>query len=191
MKCSIRQVKLEGGKRGIAALELALILPVLMILAFGIIDFGRLIHARLIITNVSREGGSLASRDINSGNDLLTMLQVSGSPLDLKGSGKIYISQITAGATAGAPKPVSASQIYGGSLAIGSSIGNGQSNLGLSGEIYNHLVFKPANKTSDISGVTVVEVYYKYLPVTPLPNFIANILVGDGGGKIISSKSVF
>ncbi len=171
-------------------MELALILPVLMILTFGVIDFGRLIHARLIITNVSREGGSLASRDILAGNDLLPMLQSSGSPLDLKGSGKIYISQIREG-TKAAPNPVIDSQVSGGSLAIGSSIGTGQPNLGLSGAIYNHLVFKPANQAADISGVTVVEVYYKYLPVTPLPNFIANILLEDGGGKIIRSKSVF
>ncbi len=59
-------------------IEFCLILPVLLVLVFAIIDFGRLIHARLIITNVTREGGNLASRDIKSGNDLITMLQVVG-----------------------------------------------------------------------------------------------------------------
>ncbi len=33
-------------EKGIAAVELALILPVLCIMAFGIIDFGRLIQAQ-------------------------------------------------------------------------------------------------------------------------------------------------
>ncbi len=43
--------------RGTAMVEFALILPVLLVLGFAIVDFGLLIQARLIITNVAREGG--------------------------------------------------------------------------------------------------------------------------------------
>jgi hypothetical protein len=184
--------KLNMGKKGIAALELALILPILLVLVFGIIDFGRLIRARLIVTNVSREGGSLASRAVSSGNDLLSMLQSSGTPLDLNGLGKIYVSKIKAG-TSTTPNPSIDSQVSKGNLAVSSGIRNGLPGLGLSDALYQHLRFEgPPQNTSDIAEVWVVEVYYKYKPITPLPNFITGILVTPGyDGMIIGSKSVF
>jgi len=191
MSYSIPKLRWEGRDKGIATLELAFILPILVIMVFGVIDLGGLIHARLIITNVSREGGSLASRDIKVGSDLLTMLMASGTPLDLNTWGRIYISAISAGASADAPNPVISTQINQGNLAVNSAIRTNQPYLGLTSDIFNHLVFKPANQTSDISGVTVVEVFYIYRPITPLPNFIQNILLDNGAGKIIGSKAVF
>lgn len=41
---------------GIAALEFALILPFLLILIFGIIEFSFLLYDKQVITNASREG---------------------------------------------------------------------------------------------------------------------------------------
>jgi hypothetical protein len=166
-------------------------------MVFGVIDFGRLIQARLIVTNVSREGGSLASRGINSGNDLLSMLQSSGAPLDLNGLGRIYVSKIKAGTSITAPDPhpdpyIDPNSLWSaGNLGVSSVIG-GQSYLGLSPALYNHLVLNAGNQTSDIAELWVVEVYYKYKPITPLPQFIQNILITPGyDGMIIGSKSVF
>ena len=188
---------LNMGKKGIAALELALILPILLILVFGIIDFGRLIQARLIVTNVSREGGSLASRSVSSPNDvlnILTMLQASGTPLDLNGSGRIYVSRIRAGTSISNPNPYIDTSLSKsrGSLVYPSRIGGGPP-LGLSEALYQHLEFEgPPQNTSDIAEIWVVEVYYKYKPITPLPKFIENILITPGyDGSIIGSKSVF
>jgi hypothetical protein len=187
--------KLKMGKKGIAALELALILPILLMLVFGIIDFGRLIRARLIVTNVSREGGSLVSRSFKSGDDLLTMLQSSGAPLDLNGLGNIYISRIGAGTSLGSPDPYIDLQrsVSKGNLSVSSQIQTNVTNLGLSAALYQHLRFEgPPQNTSDIAEVWVVEVYYKYEPITPLPRFIQNILIKPGyDGLIIGSKSVF
>jgi Flp pilus assembly protein TadG len=42
--------------RGAAAVELAFVLPVLLLIAFGMIDFGRLLHARITLTEAAREG---------------------------------------------------------------------------------------------------------------------------------------
>lgn len=44
------------GQRGSAALEFAIILPLLITLVFGIIDVGLLLYNKQIITNASREG---------------------------------------------------------------------------------------------------------------------------------------
>jgi TadE-like protein len=187
--------KSKAGEGGAAAVELAVILPTLLVMVFGVVDLGRLIQARLIVTNVSREGGSLVSRGFSSGTDLLNMLQSSGAPLDLNGSGKIYVSKIKAGTSINAPNPtvdplVSVSK---GGLSVSSKIGDAQPNLGLSSALYDHLTFEgPPQNASDIQEVWVVEVYYNYRPITPLPKFIKNILITPGyDGNIIESKSVF
>jgi hypothetical protein len=181
--------------KGAALIEFCLILPVLLVLVFAIIDFGRLIHARLIITNVTREGGNLASRDIKSGTDLIAMLQSSASPLNLVSSGRICISNIEAG-NVGRTAPIISTQhppVCSGSLTAASGAASGinssAKNLGLTSVIYNHLVFNTVNQASDINGVTVVETFYRFTPITPLPSFITNLWTG--AGAIIGSRAVF
>uniref|UniRef100_A0A7C1J7Q0 Pilus assembly protein n=1 Tax=Ammonifex degensii TaxID=42838 RepID=A0A7C1J7Q0_9THEO len=48
-------------ERGQATVELALVLPVLILILFGIMEFGRLFSAYLVITNAAREGARLAA----------------------------------------------------------------------------------------------------------------------------------
>jgi Flp pilus assembly protein TadG len=181
------------GNKGASLLELALLLPILVVLAFGVIDFGHLIHARLVVTNVSREGGSLASRDIKSGTDLIAMLQSSATPFDLQNQGKIYIYKIKAGDSAADPLPYIDSKFSGGAYSASSSItGNvGDTPTGLSTTLFNHLRYNSANKTSDISEISVVEVFYLYTPITPLPRFITNLVLPTSTGIPIGSKAIF
>jgi Flp pilus assembly protein TadG len=47
--------------RGAAAVEFALLLPVLLFLVFGIIDFGRALNAQITLTQAAREGARLAA----------------------------------------------------------------------------------------------------------------------------------
>ena len=44
---------------GAAAVEFALMLPLLLLLVFGIIDFGRALNAQITITQAAREGARL------------------------------------------------------------------------------------------------------------------------------------
>ena len=44
------------GQKGAAAVEFAIILPVLILLLFGAIEFGLLLYNQQVITNASREG---------------------------------------------------------------------------------------------------------------------------------------
>ena len=48
-------MRLRGTDRGAAAVELALVLPILMLLLCGIIDFGRAYNARITLSNAARE----------------------------------------------------------------------------------------------------------------------------------------
>ncbi|TFD19264.1 TadE/TadG family type IV pilus assembly protein [Cryobacterium sp. TMS1-13-1] len=45
-----------AGERGAVAVEFALLLPVLVLLVFGIFEFGRVYNAQISITNAAREG---------------------------------------------------------------------------------------------------------------------------------------
>ena len=185
------------GERGIAALELAIILPVMLIIVFAIVDFGRLFNARLEITNIAREGGSLASRDIKSAANIITYLQIGASDLDLAKSGKIYVWKIKGGQNATAPNPAidTANSAKAGNLLVDSSVQNSNGDnayqFGFSDTFYAHLVFNTTNQMSDITEATVVEVFYRYTPISPISNFIPGLMTGDSGGKIISSKAVF
>ena len=51
----------KDGERGAAAVEFALVLPILLLLVFGIIDFGRALNAQLTLTQAAREGVRLAA----------------------------------------------------------------------------------------------------------------------------------
>lgn len=50
-----------GSERGATAVEFALVLPLLLIIVFGIIDFGRAINAQITITQAAREGARVDS----------------------------------------------------------------------------------------------------------------------------------
>jgi len=47
--------------RGAAAIEFALVLPFLLLIIFGTIDFGRAINAQIVLTEAAREGARLAA----------------------------------------------------------------------------------------------------------------------------------
>lgn len=57
----IRLIKKINNKKGQALLEMALVLPIILLLIFGIIEFGRIYNAYLIINNASREGARHAA----------------------------------------------------------------------------------------------------------------------------------
>jgi Flp pilus assembly protein TadG len=57
-------------EKGASAVEFALVLPVLIVILFGIIEFGFIIYDKAVITNASREGartGIVYRQDVSSG----------------------------------------------------------------------------------------------------------------------------
>ena len=44
------------GQEGVQAIEMALVLPILLVLLFGIVDFGLALYTKEVLANASREG---------------------------------------------------------------------------------------------------------------------------------------
>jgi Flp pilus assembly protein TadG len=51
----------KASDRGSVAVEFALVLPALLLILFGIIDFGRALNAQISLTGAAREGARLAA----------------------------------------------------------------------------------------------------------------------------------
>ncbi len=51
----------DARDRGAAAVEFALLLPMLLLLVCGIVDFGRALNAQITLTQAAREGARLAA----------------------------------------------------------------------------------------------------------------------------------
>jgi hypothetical protein len=51
----------RGASHGVAAVEFGLLLPVLLLILFGIINFGLLFYDQAVVTNAAREGARWAA----------------------------------------------------------------------------------------------------------------------------------
>lgn len=58
---SIRRDRRAGGDRGAAAVEFALVMPLLLLVVFGIVDFGRAYNMQIALTSAAREGVRVAA----------------------------------------------------------------------------------------------------------------------------------
>src|SRR5688572_16139706 len=70
--------------RGHGAVEFALLLPLLLLIAFGVLDLGRILHASITITNAAREGVRHAMQypDDTAGTEAAVIAEAAGSGLD-------------------------------------------------------------------------------------------------------------
>lgn len=146
--------KVFSGHKGSAFVELAIVLPLLVLLALGVFDFARAIHAKNMITNMSREGANLASRTTTNGTDIMNAIAYTSQPLDMTNNGAIYITEVQGKTDEGStlPKIISQSSWRGKTSPpskIGSSIGSTAKNLN-------------ALNLADGETVHAVEVYYHY-----------------------------
>ena len=85
-------------QRGVAAVEFALLLPLLLLLLFGMMDAARALQANIILVNLSREGANLVARgntDLTTGSqDIIYALMASAPPLDVNRRGMVYITRV-------------------------------------------------------------------------------------------------
>ena len=82
-------------QRGVAAIEMAFFVPVLLLILLGIIDFSRAIHFDNILIHMSREGANLVARggSRSEPQDVISALTQTAQPLTMASSGMIYITR--------------------------------------------------------------------------------------------------
>lgn len=105
-----RKLKLFNGEKGQSLVEFALVLPVLMLILLGIIEFGWLFNAKITLTSAAREGArvyAIEGKDQtlitnavkNSSSTLTTVGDIVVDPKDLttlSGNVKMAKVEITA-----------------------------------------------------------------------------------------------
>ncbi len=89
----MRRVHDRAGDRGAAAVEFALLLPILLLIVFGIIDFGRACNAQLALTQAAREGVRLTAL-----NQSGVVARTQGAAAPLTGVG-VSVTACPAGST--------------------------------------------------------------------------------------------
>jgi Flp pilus assembly protein TadG len=149
---------------GQALLEFAMVVFVLVILAFGLIDFSRFINAQQVVVNVTREAANLASRGTNM-TDALTAVINSAQPLNVNTSGLVIITSVTN--NNGAIRI--ASQVSQGGITAASRVGT----------VVGNLAVLPATAVAipqPTQTLYICEMFYTFTPITPVGALLGLVL---------------
>ncbi|MGD9851945.1 MAG: TadE/TadG family type IV pilus assembly protein [Nitrospirales bacterium] len=173
-------------ERGTALLELSISIMLFLFMAFGIIEYGSMINERNALTQLSREGASIASRNLTSNQNMLDLLESTDNALKFGSNPnkyRIFLAQITAGNAAN-PTPTCALVQRGG-------LTNGVQapvppNCDLPANLVTYLTYDAGLGTAPVQQFTVVKVYYEHDPITPFGN-----LTWYGGGGTGNAPTVF
>jgi Flp pilus assembly protein TadG len=93
-------------RRGAAAVEFAVVAPVLFLLVFGMIEFGRMVMVQQVITNGSREGARLAVLDGTTTADVTTAVNTYLTGASVQGATVTVTPNPPTSAAYGAPVTV-------------------------------------------------------------------------------------
>lgn len=86
---------------GQGLVEFAVVLPLLLLLALGVVEAGYLLLDQHVVTKLAREGSNLISRDTSLQDAATAMRTMSTRPVNLNSGSKLIFSVIKKGATAG------------------------------------------------------------------------------------------
>ena len=171
------------GDSGQALLEFALVVPVVLVLALGVVEVGYALLDQHIVSKLAREGANLISRDTSLADAATAMANMSSRPVNFSnGSSKVIFSVVKNVATVGASnynKPVLYQRYAYGSLTGSSTLNNSGGTFGSGPE------FQAVNSDNDASlqvtnlPVTVslggmlyvAEIYTRHPLITPLDQF--------------------
>jgi len=79
-------------ERGAALVEFALVLPLLLIILFGIIQFGIAFNRAQAVEAAAREGGRLASLSVTTQGDITTRVNEALAGIPLQGAVTVTVS---------------------------------------------------------------------------------------------------
>lgn len=172
-------------ERGTASIELAFSFMIFLFVAFGIVEYGTIINERNALTQLAREGASLASRNLTTPANMMDLLESTDNALDFKNQPSkfhIYLAQVTAGNNVN-PNPTCAVVDRGG---LSSGVQPpALPNCDLPQNLYDYLVWNPGTGAA-VEQFTVVKVYYEHDPITPVGALSAQF----GWGGLSTANSI-
>lgn len=96
--------------RGLAAVEFALLLPVLLVLMIGLVDIARALQAQMILINISREAASMSAYGklqlSENAQTIIGQVAASAPPLDMNKLGMVYVTRIMGSTSGGTTKSI-------------------------------------------------------------------------------------
>lgn len=156
-------------QKGQSLIELSLIAPLMVFLAFGAIEVGQVISTQLTMTHTSREGANLISRGTPATQALAAIIAASSDTFKStnKANWKIIYSKVVQDTSPGVPpcpNPPSTPCTYKIESQLTEGLLVKSSKLSSTGAV-NEIVTIPGIG-GVIAGQTfqVIEVYYNYLP---------------------------
>jgi hypothetical protein len=160
MNRSIRRARLPRDRSGQAIVELALVMPILLLISLGLVEFGRALSVSHSLSRVGREGANIAAR--GTGLDtVLTVVLRNASDVELRRRGGVIVSRIEIDDAA----PVISRQVVAPGF-------EGRSRLGSEGAIAKDFVPLGFERGSIHYAV---ELFYDYQTITPLPRFVTSL----------------
>lgn len=170
---------------GQSLIEFALALPLVVILALGVIETSWALLDAHIVTRLAREGSNLISRDTTLGDTAGALQSMSTRPVDFNANSTVILSVIKNVGTIGAPNyntPVLYQRYQYGTLAASSHLtmaGSGSFGSGPEFQAANsdtntglRITNLPLNVGTTLGGMTyITEVYSTHQLLTPLGNF--------------------
>lgn len=153
--------RLGRDTRGIELVEMTLVLPILLIVVFGLLEFGTVFDRAHSVSGLTREGANLAAR----GASLDSVLQITlsnGSQLGIGTQGAVIASRVDVISSV----PQVTDQRVGGNMVVSSKVGpvGGQAAPFVGGGLASGRTYY------------VVEVFLPHQPFTPLRGFVSPIL---------------
>jgi Flp pilus assembly protein TadG len=108
--------------RGVAMIELALVLPILVLLVLGVIDFSRMIQFNNVLISLTREGANLAARSTEPPQFIVKTLMDTAEPLQMNTDGMMYITKLVGNGTQQARVAAQYRSTSGGKTSLGSAL---------------------------------------------------------------------
>jgi len=80
---------------GVAAVELALLLPMLVLMLFCLVDIARALESDLVLINLSRETANITARSSTvNPQTVMSAVSAAAPPLDMNHKGMIYVTEL-------------------------------------------------------------------------------------------------
>jgi Flp pilus assembly protein TadG len=170
-------MKITTDSSGHSLIELALIVPLLCVVAFGIIDFSRALYDAEVMTNLVGEGSSMASRGTSPALTASTVANDAGNDLSLSTLGCVIVTQVTKESSL---QVTAQNQVGACGVGFISKVGCLQGHAGCGNTNNNNPATLPAtavdllNSESTGYSLYVTEMFYSYSTITPIS--LASIL---------------